>query len=721
MSDAFTAVTWLLDQEEPEARRVAVQQIQKVRGRQAAELLVRALGDDDWRVRKEAAYVAPGLEPRDETVAALIGALGERVNIGLRNAAVEALVAIGADAVHAAIDSLSKLDADGRKLAVEILGGVPDVRGTEALARVLADDDPNVRIAAAEALGNASLAGEGARELAISALSDVLSASEMLLKLAALDSLSRLDAKLPWKVFEPYANDPVLRRYAIAAAAGSRDHAAIATLARAAAGGSPTVAREAVIALGECVIGVYDDAALDAARRELAAAPKARTRVRAMAENAEDARARGAALLVLGLMGASARAEMPDDDLPILIQALCDDEAAERAELGLKLYGEAAMPVLLATSKRATPMLRSAIFSLVPSLAGGHVRELRETLRAALADASEGVLGAAVKALGQIGEAADLARVASFIPHEDPRLSTASANAAGALAGRFPHASRALLQKIDATAVDAVIGCILIGAHGHAAGDTDLSFLRRALAHPDARTRRSSVDALASIGGEQAGDSVAFALADEEREVQLAAMRALGRLGRAEPLINLVATARDPSLVVAALRALGDANPEKAFRAARPLVRSPDAAIACAAVEAIARLAGSTRLARVKPTDALFEALEHPDAEVVKVALSEIAAEPDARALARLGLCLDHSSWEVRRLAAELLGQDGSPGAQALLRARYEREKDPLVREALAAAVSVRPSAEPSSPVMQSGVTARSVDLTATLKPGERK
>ena len=45
-------------------------------------------------------------------------------------------------------------------------------------------------------------------------------------------------------------------------------------------------------------------------------------------------------------------------------------------------------------------------------------------------------------------------------------------------------------------------------------------------------------------------------------------------------------------------------------------------------------------------------------------------------------------------MAAELLGQDRSPSAQALLRARYEREKDPIVREAIAAAVSVRPPAE---------------------------
>jgi HEAT repeat protein len=94
--------------------------------------------------------------------------------------------------------------------------------------------------------------------------------------------------------------------------------------------------------------------------------------------------------------------------------------------------------------------------------------------------------------------------------------------------------------------------------------------------------------------------------------------------------------------------------------------------------------------------DVLFVALDHPQEEVVKLALSLVGAHPGARALARLGLCLDHVSWEVRRLAAELLGQAMTPAAQSLLRARYERERDPIVREAIASAVSLRPPAEPA-------------------------
>jgi HEAT repeat protein len=686
---AYAAVEWLLSQGEPEARRVAVQQVTKLHGREASELLLRALGDEDWRVRKEAAQIAAFVEPREETVAALIAALEDTMNIGLRNAAVEALVAIGPDAVPAAVDALHKLDADGRKLAVEVLGGVPDMRGVRALAQSLSDEDANVRAAAAEALGNAALAGDEARAIATTALTDVLSASEIFLKLAALDALSRLDAKLPWSLFEPYVDDPMLRRYAVAAAGASREPAAIAALARAVGDSSPTLVREAMLALADAVLGGADDAALVAvARREVRAKTGARTKLRTMARGGEDGRIRGAALVVLGLYGDFA-------DVALLIDALGDDETQDRAERALVLFGPDVTGPLLIASRKAPAKLRAPILSLVASLGGEAPPEALDVFREALAAPVVDVVAAAVRGLAACGQANDLAEVAPFVGHGDARLSSAATQAIAQIAARHGDSARTLLQQIDPSGAQAAVGCAMLRALGESAGADAVAFLDRALAHTDARTRRAAVDALAALGGEAAASSVSFALADEERDVQLAAVRALGQLKRAEPLVEVIGAAKDPALVAAALRALGGADAERAFSAARPLVKHPDAAIACVAVEAIGGLVARQRPApaseQTRREDAIFEALEHPDAEVVKFALSEIANQPDARALARLGLCLDHDSWEVRRLAAELLGQSGTPSALALLRARYEREKDPVVREAIALAVSVRP------------------------------
>jgi HEAT repeat protein len=689
VSDAAAVVRWLFDQGEPEARRVAVQQIAKVRGREAPELLVRALGDDDWRVRKEGTLVAPGLGRREEVVAVLIAALEETINIGLRNAAVEALVAIGADAVGATVEALRRLDADARKLAVEVLGGIADARGTAALTVALDDEDANVRVAAAEALGNAALAGEEARDQATQALVIALSTSDTFLKIAALDSLARLEARLPWSIFEPCAADPLLRRYAIAAAAGSREPLAVRALAKAAGDPSPTIAREALVSLGDLVAGgAEDDPLVECARSALDSFGHANAQ--RAARDAEDGRARAGALLVLGLLRSI-------NDVPILVQALGDDDVAERADRALRLFGPGVVRALLTASRDAKPAVRAAAVAVAASLEGGDVREVRAEVRDALASESLLVVSAAVEALGVLGEADDLRRLAPLVWHNDERVAAGATNAVSELAARNVEAARSLLRESRPPHDPLVLGCILLGAIAstQSLAEGDIRLLERALAHDDPQVRRAAIDALAQAAAPAAADAIVYALADEEREVKLAAIRALGRLKQSEPLVDVVADTRDPVLAATALRALSDADPERALAAAQPLVKHVDPAIASAAVEAIGQLGehgGLSSSAQAEREDALFAALDHPEAEVVKLALSLVGPQPSPRTLARLGLCLDHSSWEVRRVAAELLGQEKSSAAQGLLRARYERERDPIVREAIADAVSVRPA-----------------------------
>src|SRR5262245_10583610 len=121
------------DAGEPETRRIATKQLGQLKAKDAGALLLRALGDDDWRGRKEAALVAPQIEPRPVTIDILCSGLHDAHNIGLRNGAVEALVGIGQDVIPRVIEEIGRLDADGRKLAVEVLGGVPDPRGARAL------------------------------------------------------------------------------------------------------------------------------------------------------------------------------------------------------------------------------------------------------------------------------------------------------------------------------------------------------------------------------------------------------------------------------------------------------------------------------------------------------------------------------------------------------------------------------------------------------------
>lgn len=682
---------------DPEARRLAILKAMGAPAREVRDLVLRALADEDWRVRKEAVAVAIQVEPRHEVVAGLVEALGDGHNVGLRNGAMEALAALGTDAVPALLGALPAFDADGRKLVLEALAAIPDERAVGALVAGLADDDANVRVTAAEGLREAGRAGVEIVEGVERALVDALEREDTHLRFAALGSLARLGADVPWSILAGLWHDEVLRRSVVAATASCSDPRAADALADAAGEPSPAVAGEALRALATRRLA--GDGAPWASR--LRRLPLVHQRVRDLASprGARDEGARAMALVLLPVF-----ADPADADLAV--EALGDEGLATYAEGALRALGEGSVGPLLGVLAEGTSSRKVRALEILGDV--GSTAAVRGAGRALLAAADDGAVAAvALRVLGRRGASDDLELAARFALHADPRVAGAARDALGTLAARDLARARDLVVGVDPERAEAQVACVVLAALGAAGGDEAEGFLLRVLGSGDGRARRLAVDALAARGsttGSNAGaEAVALALSDEEHDVREAAVRALGVLGHLEPLVALVAPRsarspsqaaampRDPSLVAAALRALGDVDPEATFEVARTLVRGPDAALATAAVEALGRLPSP------RHREALFDALEHPDAEVVKAALVEVAALLDARAIARVGTCLDHPAWEVRRLACELLGAppvEGKDGhsLRALLRSRLEREKDPEVRRALTEALGPRPS-----------------------------
>jgi len=675
-----------LEQEDPEGRRMATRAIADVRSVEATSLLLSALRDEDWRVRKEAAKVAPSLELRADLVLALVSALDETANVGLRNAAVEALVAIGPDAVLPTVSALRRLHADGRKLALEVLGNVPDDRAIDPIASSLTDEDVNVRVAAAEALGGAGAAGESARGRAAFALTQALAGAETHVKLAALHAIVRLGAPVPWAILEQFSTDPVLRRHAILAAGPSDEEDALVALAEACGDPSAGFARDAMIALaGRLVARPLAVAELSRIRSRVGSSRGTVERIRSMASETDPDR-RGAALVLLGLLG---------DSVPILVEALQDEPVASRAEFALRLLGSDAVRRVLEAGRASVAPVRAATLSLLPHLSDRTEPFALEALREALDDANPEVVMAAMTSLSVAGSEEDLPRIAGHASWSDSRVAGTARSALKAIAHRHPASARELALRIDARGSSAVVGCVLIGAVAEGAAketaleatrSTDIAFLRTALDNDDVQVRHAAVVALASIADVRAADAVAFALADEADDVVLAAVRSLGRMRYAAPLLTLLRTTKKPGVLVASVLALGEASPNDAFEAARPLLLQSDPPLARAAVEAMGQLAGPRR------EEALTLALAHPEPEVVNAALRGLAREGGEAGSAQWAAFLEHESFEVRRQAASLLGTEGEPtAARARLRSRLERETDERVREAIAEALTVRP------------------------------
>ncbi len=120
-----------------------------------------------------AASPAPSA-PRRALLDALVDVFaGTGDNVGLRNAAVEVLAGAGRPATLALGAAMPRLDADGKKLAVEALGRGRDPAALDALFVALSDPDENVRQGAIEAIaGIGALARDRVPDILMARLGD---------------------------------------------------------------------------------------------------------------------------------------------------------------------------------------------------------------------------------------------------------------------------------------------------------------------------------------------------------------------------------------------------------------------------------------------------------------------------------------------------------------------------------------------------------------------
>jgi HEAT repeat protein len=665
---------------DPEERRRAVARITELPSAARVAPLLAALGDADWRVRKEAIGLSAELGPEPDLLSALVEVFEPGDNVGLRNAAVEALGAFGLAAVEALSSRVFKLDADGKKLAIEALGRSSEGAALDVLAPLVGDADANVRVAALEALGAIGVVRvDDARPLLVSRLDP----NQPLEALAALESLAMIGASLPFATVRPWLTHPLLGRAALSLAADSGDPNAAAPLVAAFLAGTDP---EAV-----CGLSDYVRASEGARRAALAELDKAGPRgedvlLAWLTRRDGDVEYARAALSIVGALGISAGSELA-------VTWLADARCYAEADNALFLLGVAAIPALLRGAASDELETAAACLDLLGRLSPEAVTaEARRALSGALSSPSPDSVRAALGALTRVGDADCMPALVRLL--DDESLVSSVEPALVAISQRNPERALSFVQlgSLQGSLSHATAVVIAALAPRGKLGSLDASeltaFLVSLLMSTSHEQRRMALVALAELGMGEALDAVRFALADEEQAVRVEAVRALGRLkGKDQSivgvpaLLEVVSEARDPVLLLAALRALGESSDPRALSVLGPLVRSIDARVAVAAVEALSRHADPRRLS------SLFDGLHHAESEVVKAAMLAIAAEPDPRVIVHLGACLDQSTWDVRRLAADLLGRAPSEASAALLRARLSVEQDPMVKDALARAL----------------------------------
>ena len=156
------------------------------REREAASPMLKALSDEDWRVRREAVQeVSQRAAP--EAIAALLNSVVENHhNPALLNSALQVLAASEVDTLATLTELLQGPNPDLRMQAALALGEQRDVRAARALVKSLHDDDTNVRYHAIEALGKLKATD------AVDALAEIAASRDFFLSFAALDALAKI-------------------------------------------------------------------------------------------------------------------------------------------------------------------------------------------------------------------------------------------------------------------------------------------------------------------------------------------------------------------------------------------------------------------------------------------------------------------------------------------------------------------------------------------------
>jgi HEAT repeat protein len=660
-----------------EVRRQAVASLADEPPGDVEALLYEALGDADWRVRKEAVRVVDALQPREAMIPKLIEALCDGDNVGRRNAGLEALGLLGSRAVAPLMAALPQVPEPARKFLVDALGDTGDPRVVALLVEAAEDrSDPNVAAAALDGL--ARVGGPAAEE----ALRRQLRGSDPFQRMAALDGLVRLRARVPWEELAPLLSDRLVRRVALGLLGRTGHAGAVAPLVEALADGSPHVVAAAAVALVE-LSAHGEDLMSQVSGRVRRISATAREALCALLESG-DLRTRQATAHLLLLA-------RDTDALEKIVALAAQDLLSPEALRSLQEWGADAVGPLLEVYRRARGWARPAALEIAGDLlaeasARGGAPDaslqgaVREAVRAATADPDPRVVLAAARSMAWWAEAQDAGLLVRLSAQGPEEVARACGDALERLLESQPDAVR---RAFEGVVFEGTAGAALARVAARMGGPQTFERLQTALAADDPASRRAGVDALAAIGDRRSAEHIAYALTDESVDVQAAAAHALGKLRdeAGQPLgtdqLLLALRSDSPAVQAAAARALGESGSGAALEPLRELLSSEAPGVAVAALQALRALSDPA------VPGLLLGALDHPDGELVKEALKAIDAAGGEARVSGLARGLAHPAWDVRALSARLLGQVGSAEARAALVARHDHETDAAVRQAI--------------------------------------
>lgn len=473
--------------------------------------IIEALGDKNWRVRRE---LVESLSRRaaPEAIAALLRAMRERhFDFAVLNSALQVLQATSVKTTETLIEFLRGDDADLRMQAALTLGEQKDARAIPALLAALADENANVRYHAVEALGKLK-AGE-----AVEPLLKIAETRDFFLSFAALDALRQIAESAAAPRLLPLLNDDFLREAAIGTLGAIGNEEIVAPLIN-----LLNEDKTSAIAVAAALVSLFERFRDDSAQGEslVEGARKAidengKSNLLAALSNSNET----------GLIALARIAGWFDDErIREKLAALVENEnLREEAARALARQGEAAVDLLIemldADDAEVRRIAARTLGELKSERAFEPLIDLLETGDAASRQA-------AAAALKSLAHPETVARLCNLLTDSDANVREAAIRVVGHFGAKgYEQAIFECCKDADERIRRAAIEQL-----ANIADERSVSTLIRVLKEGSSREREAAAKALARVKSDESVAALREALRDENAWTRYFAVRALGVL-----------------------------------------------------------------------------------------------------------------------------------------------------------------------------------------------
>jgi len=650
-----------LRSQDEETRRSALQSLKGRSLQETRELLFSAMGDESWRVRKEAVDVFVAADPEEGVIEALLELLRNQDNAGLRNSAAEAVAKLGTRAAAPLNQLLGDGDCDVRKFVVDVMGLIASQEFVPALLASLYDPDVNVASAAAEHLGN--IGDTGAVPELIRAVVDN---DSILFRFSALAALGKLNSHVPVPVeIIRLADQDILCKGVYECLGSIGDESSVSILLQGFLSRQRSSRSAAVTAwyriFSRSSATVRQD--MEDALRRIPAAEVVPMLIELF--NVSETVQAEAVTVLLGIIGDMLGAE-------ILLAAFASERLSGIALTSLKRLGARTMNALIGLYPQASETARCAICTVVGELTH---RSGTGVIREALHDSSPLVRKAAVSAAGRLGLTDCIPDIVCLLDDGDPGVINAVIACFQKLALIDRHAIQTVAQQLgESDQPEQRREAVILHA---ALGDGEP--LTMLVKDADPGVRQAAVSAIGKLRLSTANGILLIALVDEDPDVRIAAVDALGEVGDRDMVGHLKYALNDEDIWVrcAVLRSIAHIDRDEAFPVIESQFAQADGLLMLTCLELLEAIGSREAMGLVEMV------LDGPDKEIVTLALSILARQGGEWVMAHAERLMAHPNQEARSGWARILAGLPADQARRILVPAMQREQNEQVKTQL--------------------------------------